>query len=195
MNISTKNLYYGLIGVCVLAFVALLAGAYGADKVLARKGEDVRAAKLETMVLEEEQRRLAKAKADIEKYKSLAEIAKHIVPQDKDQAQTVREIVNLAAKHNISLQAITFPSSSLGGKNADRSQLKEVKNIKGVYSLEITIRSSTDKPALYSDFLAFLRDLERNRRTALVQSVTLTPKQEDPSRLEFILKLVEYIKP
>src|SRR5690606_18112618 len=133
MNLSTKNLYFGMIGVCVLALAALLAGAYGVDKVLERKSEDVRAARLDGLVLEEEQRRLAKARADIEKYQSLAEIAKHIVPQDKDQAQTVREIVKIAAAHNISLGSITFPSSSLGGKNADRSQLTPVKDIPDVY--------------------------------------------------------------
>ena len=38
MTLATKNLYFGLIGVCVLMFVALLAGVYAADKVLARKG-------------------------------------------------------------------------------------------------------------------------------------------------------------
>ncbi|MBX6334346.1 hypothetical protein IRY61_03345 [Candidatus Saccharibacteria bacterium] len=195
MNLATKNLYFGLIGVCVLMFVALLAGVYAADKVLARKGEDVRTAKLEGMVLEDEQRRLAKAKADIEKYQSLAEIARHIVPQDKDQAQTVREIVKLASEHNIKLASITFPSSSLGSKNAELSQLTEVKDIKGVYSLEITVLSSSDETARYDDFLNFLKALERNRRTALVKSISLQPDQEDPSRLQFTLKLMEYIKP
>lgn len=195
MNISTKNLYFCLIGLCLLAFSVLLAGTYAADRILARKGEDVRAARMESMVLEEEQRRLAKAKVDIEKYRSLAEIAKYIVPQDKDQAQTVREIVKIAREHNITLGSITFPSSSLGGKNADRSQLKEVKNIKGVYNLEITVNSAADVSARYDDFLAFLRALEHNRRTALVQSIALQPDADDPSRLQFVLKLVEYIKP
>lgn len=195
MNLSAKNLYFGMIGVCVLALAALLAGAYGVDKVLERKSEDVRAARLDGLVLEEEQRRLAKARADIEKYQSLAEIAKHIVPQDKDQAQTVREIVKIAAAHNISLGSITFPSSSLGGKNADRSQLTPVKDIPDVYSLEITIQSAGGKSALYGDFLEFLKALEHNRRTALVKDITLRPEKDDPSKLQFTLKLVEYIKP
>lgn len=195
MNLSTKNLYFGLIGVCVLALAALLAGAYAVDKVLARKGEDVREARLASLALEQEQRLLTKAKADIERYQSLAEIAKHIVPQDKDQAQTVREVVKLAQEHGISLGSITFPSSSLGSKNADRSQLTEVKDIKGVYSLEITIVSSSDHPARYSDFLDFLKALEHNRRTALVKDIALRPEKEDPSTLQFTLKLVEYIKP
>lgn len=195
MNLSTKHLYYGLIGICVLAFMALFAGAFAVDKVLARRGEEVREARLDSLVLEEEQRRLAKAKADITKYESLAEIAKLIVPQDKDQSQTVREIVKIAQEHNISLSSISFPSSSLGGKNSDRSQLTQVKNIKGVYSLEITIDSSGGQPALYDDFLRFLKALERNRRTALVKSIALHPEKDDPAKLTFSLKLVEYIKP
>jgi len=36
------------------------------------------------------------------------------VPQDKNQAEAVREIVNLAAANGVTLASITFPTSSLG---------------------------------------------------------------------------------
>ena len=96
MTLSAKQLYFALVAVCLLGFVALLAGAYGADALLQRKSATVREARLRNLVFEQEQQQLVKSKADIEKYRSLADIAQHIVPQDKDQAQTVREIVNIA---------------------------------------------------------------------------------------------------
>lgn len=195
MNLTPKKLYYIMIGICAVAFVVLLVGVYGADKVLQIKAKAVREAQLDTLVLEEEQRRLSKAKSDIEKYQDLADIAKHIVPQDKDQAQTVREIVSIAGRHDIKLSSITFPSSSLGSKNADKSQLIPVKGIAGVFSIDINVESSKAEPATYQNFLDFLEALEHNRRTALVKSISLQPDGEDPSLLTFSLTLREYIKP
>lgn len=195
IKVTAKNLNIILVGLVVLALFAVVAGAYGANMLLKAKAESVHDARLETMVLERQQQQLAKAKADIEKYRELSEIARYIVPQDKDQAQTVREIVEIAARHNIGLSSISFPSSTLGSKNATNSQLTPVKEIPGVYSMEITIVSDGSQPALFSDFLAFLESLERNRRTALVERVSLQPASGDSGRTSFTLTLTEYIKP
>ncbi len=196
LNITAKNMYFGLVAACVLGIVALLGGVYAADTALKSKAQAVREARLQNLALEREQQQLAKAKADIEKYRSLAEIAKHIVPQDKDQAVTVREIVNIAKQHNIKLGGVSFPSSSLGSDSAaGQSQLSEVKDIKGVYSMDITVQSDKNNPVTYSDLLAFLSSLENNRRTALVKNVALQPNSEQSGRVSFTLVLREYIKP
>lgn len=195
MKIDAKHLYFVLLGTIGLALVVLLLGAYGANAVLKSKSQAVKTARMESLVLEEKQRQLSKARADINKYKSLAEIAKSIVPQDKDQAQTVREIVSIAAAHGIKLGSVTFPASSLGDVKTPHSQLKAVKNIPGVYTLQITVQSDSNSPASYSNFLSFLDALEHNRRTALVDGISLQPQVNNPSKLIFTLTLNEYIKP
>ena len=86
MKLDAKNLYYLLCGLVVVAILALGACVYLATGFLKEKSKGVHDARLKTAVLEQREAALRKAKADIEKYKGLAEIAKSIVPQDKDQA-------------------------------------------------------------------------------------------------------------
>lgn len=200
---NAKRLHYvllGTIGICVLV---LFAGVYAANLLLKSQSARVEQAQLKNLVLEEKQRTVIKARADIAKYKDLAAIAKNIVPQDKDQAQTIREIVKIAEASGVKLGTITFPTSTLGGVkpgvkssgNPALSQLKAVAGISGVYSLDITVESDASSPSDYSKFIAFLDGLEHNRRTALVSGITLQPNSTDPSKLTFSLIVSEYIKP
>lgn len=195
MQLTPKRLYFLLMGVVGLGFVVLVLGVYGADMLLRDKSAVVRNARLESMVLEEKQRQLSRARADILKYQGLANIAKHIVPQDKDQARTVREIVKIAGKHNIKLGAVTFPVSSLGDASAKNSQLIAVPNIPGVLGLDITVQSDSTAPASFASLLKFLDALEHNRRTALVKNISLQPDAANPGKLTFTLTLSEFIKP
>lgn len=195
MKLTPKRLYFVLAGLLGIAFAVLLLGAYAATMILQTRAQSVRDARLEVMVLEEKQRQLTKARADVKKYQGLADIARHIVPQDKDQAQTVREIVNIAEQNGIKLGAITFPTSSLGDKKAQFSQLTPVTGLSGVLSLEITVQSDSSSPATFPNFLAFLDALEHNRRTALVTGISLTPDSASANRLSFTLTLNEYVKP
>ncbi len=194
MKLDARRVYYLLLGSIGLALIALLLCAYGANNLLQGRSHAVLEARTKGMVFEEKERRLAKARADIEKYQDLADIARSIVPQDKDQAQTVREIVSLAQSKGVKLGAITFPSSSLGD-NKPNSQLKAVPGIAAVYTLDITVQSDTKTPPSFSSFIAFLDALEHNRRTALVDSVIIQPDAAHPDRLSFTLTLREYIKP
>jgi len=193
---DAKRLNYVLLGVIGVSVLLLAGGTYGANTVLQSQAKRLNDAKAHSQALDDKQLQLSKARTDIAKYQSLADIAKNIVPQDKDQAQTVREIVKLAEANGIKLGAITFPSSTLGGKtSASQSQLKAVKNIPGVFSLEIAIQSDTASPVKYANFLNFLDGLEHNRRTALVNGITLQPNADNPGTLGFTLNVSEYVKP
>jgi len=195
MKLNAKKLYFVLLGIIVLTLAALFMCVYGANTVLQGKSKDVYDARKQSLVLDNEQRQLTKAKADIDKYQSLANIAKSIVPQDKNQAQTVREIVSIAAANGVRLGSITFPSSSLGDPKTPLSQLSPVKNIPGVYSLLITVQSDAAALPNFNSFINLLTALEHNRRTALVSGITLSPDAANASKLSFTLTLNEYIKP
>ena len=195
IKLTAKRLYYLLWGGVALSVVVLFLSVYLASSVLQGKSRDVAKERLKSMVLDEKQQRLTKARADIAKYEDLAAIAKSIVPQDKDQAQTVREIVGIAQANGIKLGTISFPTSSLGDKKTGLSQLTKVKDIPGVYSLEITIQSDSTAPAPYSKFIAFLDGLEHNRRTALVNGISLVPEPGNPNNVSFTLNVSEFIKP
>jgi len=210
---NSKRLYFVMLGLIGALVLALLVGAYGADQLLKNQSKQLVAQRLQSATLDDEQQNLTKAKAEIKKYQDLGNLARSIVPQDKDQVQTVREIVNIAAASGINLNSITFPGSSLGvsattGSGATAttpttpsasasklSQLIPVKAIPGVYDLQITLQTDTTNNVSYNQFVSFLQALENNRRTALVSSISLTPSQNNANLLSFTLILDEYIKP
>jgi hypothetical protein len=208
---SAKKIYYGILGLVLLMAVLVAGSVFGANLFLEGQKEKLAQVKVENRVIEEQQTYLIQAKKDLEEYSELAQISQAIVPQDKDQAKTVREINSIAQKSGIRLDAITFPASSLGAApqagSSDSSssgststaappsgltQLVPVEGISGVYALEITI--SALQPVPYYQFLGFLERLESNRRTAHVQNIVLNPT-EDGSSLSFVLTLNAYVKP
>lgn len=188
------------IGVVVGVF-ALFGATYEAQSLIASQANKLRGQRLQIQTLDAEATALTSAKHDIKKYQGLSDIAKSIVPQDKDQALTVREIVSIAAKQGISIGSVTFPSSSLGGgigsatPNPNQSQLLPVVGIPGVYYLQITVQSNGSQTVPYNKFISFLDALEHNRRTALVSSIALTPDSKNNNNVGFNLTLDEYIKP
>jgi hypothetical protein len=214
---SSKRLYFLLIGFIGLLFVGLIAGTYGANNLLSNQANQLTSLKAKSLAIGQEQASLKKAKEDVIKYSDLDKIAKSVVPQDKDQAEAVREIVNIAALYNVSLSAINFPASTLGtttspaggtststtapapsktnSKTGVLSQLLAVKSIPGVYQLTINVVGDPNKPVAYDKFVSFLSALEHNRRTAQVSTITIQPNATNRNLLTFTLGLNEYIKP
>lgn len=213
---NSKKLFYILLGSVALLIIGLIGGAFGADKLLQGQAQKLVSARSASAALDLQQSQLTKAKASVAKYESIGQVAKSIVPQDKNQAQTVREIVSIANKNGIKLANISFPSSTLGNaavpvapaaggstptapaaspKTSNLSQLTPVTTISGVYTLQIIVQSDTQSTIPYEQFIGFLSDLENNRRTALVSGITLTPDLKDAKKVSFTLNLEEYIKP
>lgn len=215
---DAKRLYFGLLGVLALLLLALAGGAYEADNLLSQRANTLLNLKAKNQALTQEQVKLVQAKKDVQKYADLEKIAKVVVPEDKDQAEAVREIVNIAANNGVALGVISFPASSLGTSSSSSSlgstgttlpptassptsstnklsQLVAVKGLPGVYQLTINITGDTTHPVTYNQVINFLKGLENDRRTAQVQTINLQPVADSPGRLTFTLTLNEYIKP
>lgn len=212
---NTKRFFYLMISFVVLLCIGLICITIGGNIIFKKQSDKLVGVKAKGQVAEQQKVSLAQAKKDIEKYNELDAIAKTVVPQDKDQAKTVREINKIAAESGIQISQITFASSNLGqaptkapasseeggdSTSQDKtqqapsiSQVKPVEGINGVYSLEITINSGDD-PVSYYGFLKFLEKLEANRRTAHVSEITVSPT-ENGSDVTFTLKLNAYLKP
>lgn len=100
---NSQKLYYIMLGIVGLLTIGLIGGAYGATVLLQNESKSLLDARTKTKASESQQTSLAKAKKDIAKYQELGKTAKSIVPQDKDQAQTVREIVKIANAAGVKL--------------------------------------------------------------------------------------------
>lgn len=192
--------------VMTLAIVLLIAlSLLGTDEIitlLRSTSTKLTGLKAQGQALVQEEAYLSSAQREIKKYSTLGQIAESIVPQDKGQAQTVREIVSIAQQNSIVLSGITFPSSTLGTQGGAApasgalalSQLTPVKGIAGVYVLPIqVINSGSNNAVNYSDFYTFLTDLEQNRRTSLITGLSIVPLQN--GQVNFSLTINEYIKP
>ena len=211
---NSKKVFFIMVGVVTLLSALGIAGVVFSDKLLQKQAGRLVDLKLESRLLEEQQAALIQANKDIDKYAELEGIAKSIVPQEKDQARTVREIVQFANASGVKLKSITFPNSSLGQlqpKPAAEdtkegaapaapaappiSQVKPVAGIPGVYSLEVTVQSLDVNGASYAGFLDFLNRLEQNRRTAQVSNITIKPNPNGGDSLSFNIIMNVYIKP
>lgn len=200
---SSKRFFFVMIGLIVTLLAATGFAAFQGDALLRNESSKLVDLKLANLVLEKQEQDLQQAERDIEEYEDLETITKSIVPQEKDQANTIAEIATLANQSGIRLGSIEFPASELGevvkkGKAAkapNTTQLEPLSDLKGVYVMQITVLSHRDSPVLYDQIITFLEGLEKNRRTAQVTDISITPSREVPGRFSFTLTLNTYIRP
>lgn len=204
MKMNSKKAFYIL--VAAISVLILVAGflTYQAKTVLTTKGDELADLKAQSAVFNDREEALNQAKIDIIRYAELEKIAKAIVPQEKDQARTVRELTLIAEQTGVPIASIQFPASALGEVqrgaarkkiNPATSQLTPVPGTKGLYAMEITVQSDRDTPIAYSNLLSFLEQLEQNRRTAHVVNLSINPEAEDRNLVTFAVTLNVYIKP
>jgi hypothetical protein len=219
---SNKKAYYFIVS--IVAVTLILAGTliyFGLER-LSEKSDEIAELKTTSMILEEQQVSLARANQEIKKFEELDAIARAVVPQDKDQARTVREIVKMGNDNKITFSNISFDNSDLGNKvkkapapqpeaneageesasseedlpppppPVNITQANPVDGMPGVFEMELSITSDINNPVVYSNFINFLEQLEQNRRTARVSSVTITPVE---GGLNFSLTLGVFIRP
>lgn len=214
---NSKRVYFGMLSLLVVLIVLSGAAVFLGNKMLQNKSAKLMDLKLTHRVLEQQQVSLVQANKDVEKYAELDKTAKSIVPQDKDQAKTVRELVKIAEESGVTLASISFPSSNLGtvvpkpasptpatGETATTpavpvipsvSQVKPVDGIVGLYQLEINLQSEATRPITYDNLQSFLSRLEQNRRTAQVSQISISPRPTDPRFLSFTIAINVFIKP
>lgn len=206
---NSKHVFFGMIGAVSLLVISVFLSLMQANKMLTGRSDKLMELKLNNRVLDEQQTLLTQAAKDVDKYTKLEKVARAIVPQDKDQAEAVREIVKIANETQVKLGAISFPVSTLGQAavtpaassgttkvaSLPLSQVKPVDNIPGVYVMEISIQQDTNAPVTYDRMINFLSRLEKNRRTAHVVNVTVQPDPSNRSLLTFNLIVNIYIKP
>lgn len=199
---KAKQLYFVLSTALILLLGGFFGVAYGANKLMGAQADKLAKLRGDSAALDALQTSLVKNKRDITKYSDLNTIAETVVPQDKDQAEAVREIVNLATQSGIAkLSSITFPTSTLGASivtpttNQNLTQLTPVKGMPGVYELQITVTLAAADEVPYSQFITFLSKLEQNRRTAQVSTISVVPDPLSPNKVSFTLGINEFIKP
>jgi hypothetical protein len=222
---SSKRMFFVLLGCTVLLSLAIVGSLVLGNMYLVKQSKKLTDLKVQDRVVEEQQAALKQANKDIAKYADLEKVSKAVVPQDKDQAKAVLDVVTYANASGIKIKSITFPSSNLGSKAAPTapapatddsskksgdaaatpaapvtppiSQAKPIEGIKGVYSLEMNIVPDDTQNITYYQLLDFLTRLENNRRTAQITQIKITPFSSDKQNpvLSFALTINIFVKP
>jgi len=215
---SSKRMFYVLCICAALLTVLGISGVVFGNGLLQKSSKQLTDLKLETSVIDEQQNSLVQANRDIEKYADLEKIAMTVVPQDKDQARTVREIVKFADETGVPIKSISFPASDLGtivaapqattpADSTDTtstpakpaappvSQVTAVDGIKGLYQMEISIQNDKDSQVRYQSLINFLKKLEQNRRTSQVTNVNISPDPKNRNLMTYTMTISVYIKP
>ena len=192
MKFSARQLRFLLLGLLGIAVIVFVATAVLGLSNLSRKSVQLVGLKLKSKTLDAQLTSLGVAKKQVEQYSYFNEVAKTVLPSDKDQAKTVLTIFKLASEAKIGIASITFPTSNLGiasgsasatgSSSSAISQAKRVEGINGLYSLQLTIVPETgqivpeDRVVTYPKFLDFLKRIERDRRTAQITQVSIQPE-------------------
>ncbi len=205
---NSKLSYYLMLVMLAFSVVTVIGTVYAGDKLMSKKSSELASLKLESLSLEKQREALAKAKKDIAAYSELNDIAIQIVPHDKDQARSVRELYDIANEQNIKITGISFPNSNLGdtssktknsspstGQNPKVTQAEAVPDIPGLYAIKTNVTIDSAANITYGQLLAFLERLENNRRTAQVSNISIQPNPRDRNLISFNLSLTMYIKP
>lgn len=218
MKLDSKTLRLALIGCLALLSLGFFATAFLGLSELSKKSQSLVQLKSESQSTDTRLNNLEQAKKEVAKYSYFKDVAKTVIPSEKNQAETVLEIYQIAQQSGIAIQSITFPASTLGqaagvpaaGAKTDATsaaatqtaltQAKPVPGIPGLYSLELTITPAAGKdvPAAqqvtFPKMLDFLKRIENNRHTAQITQVGIQPASDNQT-LSFTLTINIFIKP
>lgn len=210
-NKMLRWILLGALGLSVVIFFAVMVEGLS---LLSSKSQQLVDLKVKSQTADAQLSNLEQAKKDVEKYSYFKEVASTVIPNDKDQAEAVLEINQMASQAGITIQAITFPASNLGIRTPSASgttsaastnsnvisQATPVTGIPGLYSLQLTITPATGNdipPAqqvTYAKMLDFLNRIENNRHTAQITQVNIQPGINNLS-IGFTLVVNIFIKP
>jgi hypothetical protein len=213
----TPKLYrYLLMGLLALIAIIFVGVTFVGMGKLSHRSQELVDAKLKSKTLDAQLTALEAAKKQIDKYGYFNDVARTVIPNDKDQAQAVLDITQQAGKAGFSIASITFPTSTLGGKTTSTSatngssvlnavsQAIPVEGISGLYSLQLTVVPLTgptvpaSEKVTYPKLIDFLKRIERDRRTAQIAQITIQPQSDSDGptgEINFSLVINVFIRP
>jgi hypothetical protein len=214
-ELDSQRLRLLLLGGLAASVIAFLVIAFYGLSVLASTSKSMVDLKVQSQSADNKLSNLEQSKKQVEKYSYFKDVAKTVIPSDKDQAQAVLEIFQMANASGLAIQSVTFPTSTLGLRTTPTTQTdatsssssqsaitqaKPVSGIPGLYSLELIITPQTgvdvpaDKQITYAKMLDFLSRIENNRHTAQITQVDIKPAAAVKT-LSFTLTINIFIKP
>jgi Tfp pilus assembly protein PilO len=205
---TAKKAYFILIGVLILACIAACATLYFGNSLMQKSANKLVKTKLANISDSTEEQNYMLARKDLKKYSSLNAIILQILPKNKDQAQAVSQLYQIANETGITISQIQFPPSSLGLTSATTgstttttsssgvTQAVAVAGIPGVLGItvNVTLEPLSGKTISFNDMINFLQDVEANRRSMEINQVSVQSDTENGG-ITFSATLTIFVKP
>ena len=177
-----KNIFSIIVIVAALAsFVLVVQPQYKEIQDLQRKSED-----LEQVLANA--RRLQSLRDDLlDKRNQLSNsdlaLLEKMVPESVDNVKLILELQNIANQYNLEIQTASTDKEEDGeGENAQPTFVDIDSRDYGIIALDFNITGT------YFDFLAFLRDIERNLRITDVRSLAFAASEDGAYSFQLTLE-------
>src|SRR5579884_2648525 len=114
IQLNSQTFWLILIGLLIFLSVGFFTTASYGMSLLQKKSNDMAQLKAQNQKAQDELNSLQLAKKEVQKYSYFKAVASSVIPSDKNQAEAVLEIYQMASQAGIGLQSVTFPASTLG---------------------------------------------------------------------------------
>jgi len=106
-----------------------------------------------------------------------------LIPESADNVKLILEFEQIADRHNLQLQA----ASAVKEEEGQQTQSFDIEtNDYGTITLDFTINGD------YTDFVAFLKDIEKNLRITDIRSLTISPPGGNEADYGFDISIDTY---
>lgn len=108
-----------------------------------------------------------------------------LIPESADNVKLILEFEQISARYNLRIQAASATKAEEGGEQAAKSFDIDT-NDYGVITLDFSIEGN------YSDFISFLKDVEKNLRVTDIRSLQITPSSESANKFTYQISVDTY---
>lgn len=189
---TSKKMYYVLLGLLAVSIIAGFTGMYFTDKYLASQADLVADRRADDEVLSQKLFSAQTTRDNLEDLAFVDELAKEVLPDAKNQSEVILLISKIAKESGISTDSFNFASTE--GNPGDKSQTVELEGTTGVLVLPI----NTSFRSTYNELIKFLEKTELNKRKMQISDISISPRLDDEGnptdQLDVLLTINAYVK-
>lgn len=179
---TVKRVHQILVVLVVASAVVTVLGLYFANSKLTKLAEETATKKAEIQITQNQIKAYERTKETVDSLDYVEELAQKVLPESKDESSIVAELSQFALRSRLAVEQITFNEVV---KSTAKTKDKTSATIpKGVSVVPITVQLKAG--GTYENLLNFLKSIEGNQRTMQVSNITLSPDEEDRTKLSQI---------
>jgi Tfp pilus assembly protein PilO len=170
---NAKQFFFVLVALVVILGGGIGATVYFGNKLLAGQANHIAEARADEELIEQKKEFKKELQKKINEVGELQTLAEKFLPDSKNQEELVVEFYNIAKAHNIQPNGIAFNDS--GAAIGSTSQTLPLKDTKNVLVFPFKVQTFTTS---FENLIAFLKDIESNRRKLQITNIELQPTKE-----------------